>query len=158
MTIITIIPIISIITHAVDAARMDFGVMLTSAGIVANQFRPQQAVEFVLNNNTSTSPQSYTPRFCYFNFRYVTLNLSQVSGARAPDKGALEALELHSGIDAQAGHGAWASWSSDSQVLNRYNGAMVQSCRVMEQRLAGAAMVQWCNGTMPHDPAHASAP
>jgi len=60
--------------------KMTFAVMLVD-GRAAQQFLPQTAVEYILSGNGS---ESYSPRFCWFNFRYVTLNVSSLGPSFLP--------------------------------------------------------------------------
>ena len=109
-------------------------------GSAATQFAPQTSVEYILSGNGSaTSPEVYRPKFCYFNFRYVTLNVSGLGPGFVPHLGTVTALRIGSDTTgnawqrAQRGLGraerdtAWSAWESDNALLTRYSDLSVRT-------------------------------
>ena len=119
--------------------KADYAVMLLN-GSAATQFAPQTSVEYILSGNGSAaSPEVYRPKFCYFNFRYVTLNVSGLGPGFAPHLGTVTALRIGSDTTgnawqrAQRGLGraerdtAWSAWESDNALLTRYSDLSVRT-------------------------------
>ena len=72
--------------------KMDFAVMLVG-GAAAVQFAPQTSVEYILSGNGT---EVYRQRFCWFNFRYVTLNISSLGAGFVPSLDTVTAFRVGS--------------------------------------------------------------
>eukprot|EP01044_Picomonas_judraskeda_P007126 COSAG03_NODE_748_length_6004_cov_3.279255_5_plen_474_part_00 len=118
--------------------KMDFAVMLLN-GLAAVQFPPQTSVEYILAGNGS--PEVYQQRFCWFNFRYITLNASSLGPNWTPSLATVTAYRVgsdttgsqyakreHIGNEADdEPDSGYASWHSSNDVLNRYQQLSVRT-------------------------------
>lgn len=138
-TTLTGIAELSVAGPAGALVKMDFAVMLVG-GSAAVQFAPQTSVEYILSGNATSgggTEEVYRQKFCWFNFRYITLNASSLGAEWTPSletvtayrigsdtTGAQYADPKHIGNEGRAElpESGYASWHSSNDVLNRYQG------------------------------------